>query len=43
MVYKNGGVLAETEKWAYGGKALEVVTCFTRQLVIDSDGRWTSY
>ena len=29
MVYKNGGVSAKTEKWTYGGKALEVVTYFT--------------
>ena len=29
MVYKHGWVLAKTEQWSYGGKALEVVTCFT--------------
>ena len=29
MVYKHGGVLAKTEKWTYGGKAVGVVTCFT--------------
>ena len=29
MVYKNGGILAKTERWTYGGVALEVVPCFT--------------
>lgn len=29
MVYKNGGTLAKTEKWSYGGNNLEVVPCFT--------------
>ena len=28
-VYKNGGTLAKTEKWTYGGEKLEVVPCFT--------------
>ena len=29
MVYKNGGILAKTERWTYGGVALGVVPCFT--------------
>ena len=29
MVYKNGGILAKTERWTYGGVELEVVPCFT--------------
>ena len=29
MVYKNGGVLTKTERWTYGGVALEAVPCFT--------------
>ena len=29
MGYKNGGILAKTERWTYGGVELEVVPCFT--------------
>ena len=29
MVYRNGGMLAKTEHWTYGGEVLEVVLCFT--------------
>ena len=29
MVYKNGGILAKTKNWTYGGVVLEVVPCFT--------------
>ena len=29
MIYKNGGILAKTERWTYGGVELEVVPCFT--------------
>ena len=29
MVYKNGGILAKTEHWTYGGVGQEVVPCFT--------------
>ena len=29
MVYKNGGMLAKTDKWLFGGENLEVVPCFT--------------